>query len=140
MLTGQGLQRFRDVVASLAPDLIFLDALRGFHDGDENSSAEMASIYRHTLRPMASAGPGIVVLHHEAKPSEWKQGAMVSRGSTEITAAADTNLRYYRDNRLGAPVLTMYKARNIAGPQRPASQIVSLIVGEESMRLNVRPY
>ena len=136
-LEGPGLRNLSAIVEELQPAAIFFDALRGFHTKDENTSRDMAYIYREVLRAIADAGAAVVVLHHEGKPSEYRTTASTaSRGSTEITDAADTNLRVSRDPRTNLPTLEMAKARNISGPDWPRPLTYRLEQTENLMRLS----
>jgi hypothetical protein len=70
-------------IAKESRPLLFIDPFRYAHNAEENDSTEMMAVMQH-LRYCATAGCGVVVLHHPAK-AEGSTG----RGSSCIKGAAD---------------------------------------------------
>ena len=63
--------------------VIFFDSFVRFHDCDENSPSQMATVMKH-LRKLQSAGGTIIALHHRSKALD-----SAFRGTGEIAAGCD---------------------------------------------------
>lgn len=137
-LEGAQLPRLATIIDALEPGAIFFDALCAYHTKEENSSKDMAYIYREVLRGIADEGVAVIMLHHESKPSEWRVDARsASRGSTEITAAADVNMRVTRKNEKESPVLNLEKARNLDDDEWPGPVTYRLYKRDGVMRISI---
>ena len=71
--------------------LVLLDPLRQFHDGDENSSANMNQVVRLTRTLAQRTGAAIIVAHHTNRASGQLglgDTAGAARGSTALTDGA----------------------------------------------------
>jgi hypothetical protein len=73
-----------------AGSLIVFDTLRAAHDGDENSSQDMALVMGR-LKELRELGFDIFLIHHTAKANE-----RLYKGSTAISDLADHVLKLYR--------------------------------------------
>jgi hypothetical protein len=73
-----------------AGSLIVFDTLRAAHDGDENSSQDMALIMGR-LKELRELGFDIFLLHHNPKANE-----RLYKGSTAISDLADHVIKLYR--------------------------------------------
>ncbi len=69
--------------------VVFLDSLVRFHRKDENDSQAMAAV-SEAIRDLVAAGLTVIALHHTRKAYGRREEML--RGSTEITAGADTVL------------------------------------------------
>jgi hypothetical protein len=76
-----------------AGSLIVFDTLRAAHDGDENSSQDMAFIMGR-LKVLRELGFDIFLIHHTAKANE-----RLYKGSTAISDLADHVIKLYRSRR-----------------------------------------
>lgn len=82
--------------------LIIFDSLVRFHDGDENSSKDMATVMAK-LRKLVTLGATVIVLHHSPKSSA---GESRYRGSSDIHASVDVAFNLSVD-RKRSPAITM---------------------------------
>jgi hypothetical protein len=73
-----------------AESLIIFDTLRAAHDGDENSSQDMALIMGR-LKELRELGFDIFLIHHTGKANERQY-----KGSTAISDLADHVIKLYR--------------------------------------------
>ncbi|TFH49517.1 MAG: hypothetical protein E4G89_04690 [Methanothrix sp.] len=76
-----------------AGSLVIFDTLRAAHDGDENSSQDMARIMGR-LKELRELGFDIFLIHHTSKANE-----RIYKGSTAISDLADHVLKLYRARR-----------------------------------------
>lgn len=76
-----------------AGSLIIFDTLRAAHDGDENSSQDMALVMGR-LKELRERGFDIFLIHHTPKANERQY-----KGSTAISDLADHVLKLYRSRR-----------------------------------------
>jgi len=76
-----------------AGSLIIFDTLRAAHDGDENSSQDMALVMGR-LKELRERGFDIFLIHHTGKANERQY-----KGSTAISDLADHVLKLYRSRK-----------------------------------------
>ena len=76
------LERMRENIAAVNPDVIILDPLRRFHGIDENSSQQVGRFVE--LLETFAEGRSIIIVHHTGKPNpEYQQeGGYAGRGSS----------------------------------------------------------
>lgn len=77
--------------ASLAPDVIIVEALRRVLVGSENKAEDIAQFWRN-VEPLQRAGITVVISHHFKKPQADGPGSDTrhqASGSTDILAGAD---------------------------------------------------
>jgi hypothetical protein len=79
-----------------AGSLIVFDTLRAAHDGDENSSQDMALVMGR-LKELRELAFDIFLIHHTAKANE-----RLYKGSTAISDLADHVLKLYRARNRGS--------------------------------------
>ena len=89
MLDNEGVDLIAAEIEALRPDVVCFDPLRKFHASEENSATEMSRVMRSLSILRAKYGISIIVLHHEAKPSEHRQGGAAGRGSSVVFADCD---------------------------------------------------
>lgn len=105
-----------DWVARCEPKpIIIVDSLIGFHPGAENDSSETRR-YMSQYRKLASAGAGVILLHHSGKAETAKD----YRGSSDIKASVDVAYHMANlsdDGTLGTLRLRAFKMRFSATPE-----------------------
>lgn len=80
--------------------LLILDSLIRIHSADENSSREMAKVFKQ-LRKFSEQGIAVLVTQHNRKPGANGGGAgNEMRGSTDIRAAIDSHIGVSRRNKV----------------------------------------
>jgi hypothetical protein len=85
--------------------LVIFDSLIRFHNSDENSASEMATVMAD-LRALANAGATVIVLHHRPKNEASRY-----RGSSDIAGAVDMGFSVIRDREAGILTLECFKSR-----------------------------
>ena len=85
----EALQRLWGMVEAIAPVVVVLDTLRELHDGQEDSSDEMAPLLRPVRQLAHQANTAVVVNHHQNRGGTF-------RGSTAIRAAFDQEWAFGR--------------------------------------------
>jgi hypothetical protein len=95
-----------ELIESVTPrPLLIFDSLVRFHSAEnENSSADMAPVMA-SPRTMATAGAGVLLLHHRGKSAENNY-----RGSSDIGAGVDIAMRMIQETE-GALTLKSSKTR-----------------------------
>jgi len=89
--TAAGRERLRKLLADNRPDLLILDPLSTFHDKEENSSTEMATVLETISELKSEFTVGILLIHHFGKPSlAVRKGSHRLRGSSVIGDRADS--------------------------------------------------
>jgi len=89
----------------LNPDVVIIDSLIRFHDGDENDAGHMAKVFGQLKRLMNANDCAFVVTHHAGK-----MNGRSSRGSTDIVAAVDSHIAMSPTR--GGPIrVEQFKAR-----------------------------
>lgn len=105
-----------EYVARCAPKpVIIVDSLIGFHPGAENDNSETRR-YMSQYRKLASAGAGIVLLHHSGKGENTKE----YRGASDIKGSVDIAYHLANlsgDGTLGTMRLKAFKMRFSATPE-----------------------
>lgn len=89
LLDQPGVDLIAAEIEEVKPDVVCFDPLAKFHASEENSATEMGRVMRSLSIIRARFGVSVVVLHHEAKPSEHRQGGAAGRGSSVIFADCD---------------------------------------------------
>jgi len=91
LTSPDGEKRLWTLLDSNKPDLLILDPLSTFHDKDENSASEMASVFEPILRLKHQFKAGVLLIHHCGKPSlVERKGSHRLRGSSVIGDRADS--------------------------------------------------
>jgi len=98
--------RLLHIARERRPLLIF-DSLIRFHDSDENSATEMATVMQD-LRALANLGATVIALHHRAKSETSRY-----RGSSDIAGGVDTAFSVARDRQAGVLTLQCFKSRYV---------------------------
>jgi len=85
---------FKRLIESTKPDFAVLDALGYFFRGDENSAVEWKQKMMAPLRALTQKfGTSFLVIHHQTKVSETRQGWQKGRGTSAMFADVDFYLR-----------------------------------------------
>ncbi len=77
--------KIRATLARWRPDVLCIDPLVRFHDGDENSATDMAQVFGRIRALMEDYGLCVILAHHTGKDS-----ARGPRGSSAIMGEYDT--------------------------------------------------
>ncbi len=96
--------------------LIVIDSMIAFNEGNEQDASE-TSRFLNALRPVASAGAAVVVIHHTGKGKNTKD----YRGSSAISGAIDAGFTLEREGDatgLDRLALRSWKFRTREEPQR----------------------
>ena len=99
------IERLEDEIQRIKPDLVVLDPLASFVQGDENSSQEMGNIIRTVRRLRDDNGAGFCIVHHsnkETKKATGERSGLRMRGSSAFYAAAEAGIWVERTEDEGA--------------------------------------
>ena len=81
------------ILKEIDPVLVIFDPMVNFHNAEENSNTEMASVMESIHRLKEEASVSICLVHHTRKPSINNSGGGVSvRGASAIRGAYDSGL------------------------------------------------
>ncbi len=86
-------------IADNSIKLVIVDSLiRSYRKKDENSSNDMAEVFRQ-LKKLQMEGAAVVFVHHNRKPSVFSKGVTAEsmRGSSDILAAVDSAIAVEKD-------------------------------------------
>ncbi len=102
------------LVNTYTPAVVIFDSLRRFHDGDENSSRDMARVTVGLRALIAESGASLLLLYHPRKLSMVSnQAREMIRGSKEVPAGLDS-VAFIRKTADGVLVIECTKARHSA--------------------------
>jgi RecA-family ATPase len=77
----------------IRPQLVILDTVGLFHDGEENSASDWKRYVVKPLRALMSAyRTAFLLLHHQSKPTEGREDRHRTRGTSAIRDDADAHL------------------------------------------------
>ena len=111
--TSDGGKKFAELVARFRPDLVVLDTLSKFVEGDENESKTWTRFYQHTaLRLKSQRIAGLWIDH------TGKDAAKGARGSIAKAADVDTAFSLTYEPRKGTRTLKREHSRNGHAPER----------------------
>lgn len=100
------------ILQDFQPDLVILDSLVRFHQGDENSSRDMALLFSQIKQLITAYGTTFLICHHKRKPGvTGNNGSTAFRGSTEIRAFMDAQFDIAPSKIPGRLVVTNTKSR-----------------------------
>ena len=118
--TDEGWRQLDAVVREHSIEVLILDPMRPFHEGDENSSQDMERLFGNLKALQAEHGVAIVLTHHERKPSVLsKSDKYAARGSSLITDRPDTVIRLDKVKVGPTRTITFEKLRNAPDSGRP---------------------
>ncbi len=88
----EGETKLREALECYRPDVLVLDPLVRFHQGEENSATDMGCFFRLLRELMKEFHFAVILIHHAGKNPE--QGA---RGSSAIQAEYDSAIQMKKD-------------------------------------------
>ncbi len=88
----EGENELKAALACYTPDVLILDPLVRFHQGEENSATDMGRFFRLLRGMMKESHFAVILIHHSGKNPE--QGA---RGSSAIHAEYDSAIQMKKD-------------------------------------------
>jgi RecA-family ATPase len=96
--TPDGRDYINSEIATVKPDVVFLDPMAKFHLSDENSSQDMGMVMRAADHLIEDHGCAIVLVHHVGKENieNPRRGGARLRGSSAIFGDIDTFIEIQR--------------------------------------------
>lgn len=93
-------------------EVVAIDCLTRFHEGDENSSQAMSGVFR-LLKMLKTAGLSVIIIHHDKKSGYdfGGRGGNALRGSSDISGAADYIIRLVRRDGSDSVTFKQVKSR-----------------------------
>jgi hypothetical protein len=96
LLNDDHLTRLEKLICKYKPKAMFVDSLRGAHDGDENCS-RVGKVLQNLAAIAERTGTAVIVVHHTRKLTEGEEvSANSSRGSNSILALFRSQLGFDR--------------------------------------------
>lgn len=94
---GKKMTHILEICKKESIDTVFMDSLVRIHSKDENSSGDMASVFK-AIRVLCKEGKTVIVAHHERKEATGSSSSAQNRmrGSSDISASLDTHLAITR--------------------------------------------
>jgi hypothetical protein len=86
------LQKITDLITKSGTEIVILDPLSSYHHANENDNMAMRRILDNLTEISAVTNCAWIIVHHEGKPSEDRQGKWRFRGASSIRDWADTML------------------------------------------------
>ena len=125
-------ESFADRLSVVAPDVVILDPLRAFMDGDENSSQDVERFFEGVAYVQNASGINftLIYIHHTSKPAMGYSSAGASkfaaRGSGVITDRPSTaiGIEVDRDTEPQTHTLHFTKTRNRAKHPDPVTYTI----------------
>jgi KaiC/GvpD/RAD55 family RecA-like ATPase len=115
------LKKITDLIEKSGAEIVILDPLSSYHHANENDNMAMRRILDNLTDISAVTKCSWIVVHHEGKPSDDRQGKWRFRGASSIRDWADTmiGLTYKSNNeKKTLRLLNFDKVRH--GPDHPA--------------------
>ncbi|MGX0781857.1 AAA family ATPase [Dermabacter hominis] len=125
--TAQGAHELHQLVIEHRPELIVLDTLSRFIEGDENESKTWQNLYQRSLMPLKGQNIAVLRLDHTGK--DVTRG---ERGSSAKTSDVDASYLLTYEPGRGTRTLKRELTRNGHGPER-----ITLAIREEPLRHTV---
>ena len=125
--TAQGAHELHQLVIEHRPELIVLDTLSRFIEGDENESKTWQALYQHSLMPLKGQNIAVLRLDHTGK--DVTRG---ERGSSAKTSDVDASYLLTYEPGRGTRTLKRELTRNGHSPER-----ITLAIREEPLRHTV---
>jgi hypothetical protein len=91
------ISELRQLIQDSRAEIVILDTVGYFHDGDENSNTDIKNLVMKPLRELAREfpwEPAFVIVHHFVKRSEGYTGAAKSRGASALSDDASTVMTF----------------------------------------------
>jgi hypothetical protein len=108
--SDDGLVALKDSIEQHRPEILIIDPLVRFHQGEENSATDMARVFRVFRNLMEDYELSIVLVHHAGKNVE--NGA---RGSSVIQGEYDSSIRILKTN---AGIQLEFDMRHVETPAK----------------------
>lgn len=90
----QDLRQMQNLIEKLGAELVILDPLSSYHRVNENDNIQMRQTLDHLTDISAATNCAWLIVHHEGKPQDGREGAWRFRGASSIRDWADTMLGY----------------------------------------------
>ncbi|MBU4357349.1 MAG: bifunctional DNA primase/polymerase [Proteobacteria bacterium] len=87
---ARDLQKITDLIQKAGAEIVILDPLSSYHHANENDNMAMRRVLDNLTEISAATNVAWIVVHHEGKPSEDRQGKWRFRGASSIRDWADT--------------------------------------------------
>jgi len=84
--------QFREWIIEFDPSLVIVDVLSETHQEDENDNSVPGPVY-HAWRKIVGPKPGILFVHHEKKPSEFRNNKYAFSGAHKWLDLCSSSLR-----------------------------------------------
>jgi hypothetical protein len=117
IMNKNGLASIMNHIIEHGIKLVIFDSLIRIHGGDENTSRDMAAVYRR-FNAIMKLGVSVIATHHHRKNSEKTDSPQSLRGSSDIGAGLDSHLIVFKEEEEGMLYLSQPKLR-LSEPNKP---------------------
>lgn len=118
---SRDLQKITDLITKSGADIIILDPLSSYHHANENDNMAMRRVLDNLTDISAATNCAWIIVHHEGKPSEDRQGKWRFRGASSIRDWADTMIGLIHKSNNEKKTLRLLNFDKVRhGPEHPS--------------------
>ena len=114
LMKDSDIQAFSDEVAFHDPDIVMIDPIINFFDGEENSNTEIRKLLDRVDMLMELNNVSCIVAHHTGKERADDKSFLSARGGSVFAGWFDSGIKLMGDK---PNINVFYEARNAADPQ-----------------------
>ena len=114
LMKDQDIQAFSDEIAFHKPDIVMIDPIINFFDGEENSNTEIRKLMDRIDMLMDINNVAVILAHHTGKERADDKSFMSARGGSVFAGWFDSGVKLSGQN---PDVSVFYEARNAQEPK-----------------------
>ncbi len=114
LMKDQDIQAFSDEIAFHKPDIVMIDPIINFFDGEENSNTEIRKLLDRVDMLIEMHGISVIIAHHTGKERADDKSFMSARGGSVFAGWFDSGVKLSGQK---PDVSVFYEARNAQEPK-----------------------
>ena len=114
LMKDQDIQAFSDEIAFHKPDIVLIDPIINFFDGEENSNTEIRKLLDRVDMLIEMHGISVIIAHHTGKERADDKSFMSARGGSVFAGWFDSGVKLSGEK---PDVSVFYEARNAREPK-----------------------
>jgi predicted ATP-dependent serine protease len=114
LMKDQDIQAFSDEIAFHKPDIVLIDPIINFFDGEENSNTEIRKLLDRVDMLIEMHGISVIIAHHTGKERADDKSFMSARGGSVFAGWFDSGIKLSGEK---PDVSVFYEARNAMEPK-----------------------
>ena len=118
LMKDSDIQAFSDEVAFHNPDIVMIDPIINFFDGEENSNTEIRKLLDRVDMLMEMNNVATIIAHHTGKERADDRSFLSARGGSVFAGWFDSGIKLMGEK---PNINIFYEARNAADPQEHIS-------------------